>query len=442
MALGTPSSAAEIDQRSKIDVQREVTASNPFLRNSWLGALITAFANRVMDFYYYFQQRELEALPDTATIDGNLVRWASAYRVTRLAAVQSEGPIVVTGTAPGIGALIASGSSFATTDDKEYTTTVDANLAQSTISVASITRVGTLATLTTDDDHVLASHVLITVAGASPAAYNVSATAITVTGATTLEYTMASDPGASASGTITLTHISIPINMASVETGDDYDQDADTAMTMQTPVAYIDSEQRVGWDGVGGGADQESEPALRARLLDRIQNPIAHFNANELISLAKGVAGVTRVWVDECTPETGQVTVYFMRDDDAVAIPSETERLAVDAAIQAFRPATSLEADVIIDVPTPDSEAFTFTALSPETAGMKTAVEASLAEFFSESTNVGENVPEDAYRAAIYHTVDPVTGDELESFTLSTPTTALTIAAGNIATLGNITWNL
>ncbi len=71
---------------------------------------------------------------------------------------------------------------------------------------------------------------------------------------------------------------------------------------------------------------------------------------------------------------------------------------------------------------------------------MKSAVEASLDLFFREETVVGEDVTEDAYRSVIFNTIDTETGDRMESFTLSAPTTDITIAAGEIATLGTVTF--
>jgi hypothetical protein len=64
-------------------------------------------------------------------------------------------------------------------------------------TISSITRAVLVATLTTATDHNLATNDVITVTGAMPAAYN-GTFAITVTGATTFEYTMLADPGASA----------------------------------------------------------------------------------------------------------------------------------------------------------------------------------------------------------------------------------------------------
>ena len=56
MPLNIPDSAAEIVQRAKVAVQRALPGSNPFLKNSWLGALITGLATRIYDFYLQLQQ--------------------------------------------------------------------------------------------------------------------------------------------------------------------------------------------------------------------------------------------------------------------------------------------------------------------------------------------------------------------------------------------------
>jgi hypothetical protein len=65
------------------------------------------------------------------------------------------------------------------------------------VAIASITRVGTTATLTTSSAHGRSTGHTVTVYGAFPADYNVTG-AITVTGATTFTYTMLADPGSSA----------------------------------------------------------------------------------------------------------------------------------------------------------------------------------------------------------------------------------------------------
>ena len=51
MPLNLPTSAAEVENRAKTDVQRELPGSNPFLKNSVLSAIVVGIANRIYDFY-------------------------------------------------------------------------------------------------------------------------------------------------------------------------------------------------------------------------------------------------------------------------------------------------------------------------------------------------------------------------------------------------------
>jgi len=66
------------------------------------------------------------------------------------------------------------------------------------VTISSITRVTTTATLTTSTPHLLNTGAYVIVSGATPAAYN-GTFVITVVNSTSFTYTMASDPGASAS---------------------------------------------------------------------------------------------------------------------------------------------------------------------------------------------------------------------------------------------------
>lgn len=81
---------------------------------------------------------------------------------------------------------------------KLYNGTAWASITDGTgAAITSITRVGTLATLTTTTPHGLVTGNTIIVSGATPAQYN-GTYVITVTGANTFTYVMASDPGSSA----------------------------------------------------------------------------------------------------------------------------------------------------------------------------------------------------------------------------------------------------
>jgi len=436
MSLNLPENADVVVQRSKTDVQREVAESNPFLKNSWLGALVTASANRNFDFYLQLAEAELQSNPFTATGEG-LERWASIWFINRLAATSGSGNIVATGTAA---TSIPISTLFVASDGKIYESDLAVVITASVLSVTSITRSGTTATVTTTSDHGLANNVPATIAGANETDYNVTDAEIVVTGLDTFTYQVSGSPSTPATGTITVSHTSIPVPVTAQDFGVATNQDAGAEIKLQSPIVGVDDATNVDFSTIDGGTDQESDEDLRLRLLDRTQNPIAHFNVAEITALAKTIAGVTRVFVEEVTPAVGQVTIYFMRDNDANPIPSASEIAAVNAVIQAIRPANTPEASVIVSAPSSVSTDFTFTALTPNTSTMKEAITANLGQFFDEQTSVGVNIDEDAYRSAIFNTVDTVTGDVVSSFTISAPVGDIAISTGEIGILGNITY--
>lgn len=517
MPLNIPDSAQEVEARSKADVQRELSQSNPFLKNSWLGAIVTAAANRIYDLYLQLSAAIKQNFPDTAT-DSFLTRWAAIWGKQRLAASQATGRAVATGT---VGGSIANGTVL-TTSAGSYTTTSSAVISAQSISSMTIERSGQIATVTTTSDHGLANNVPVTITGADQAEYNVTDAQITVTGANTFEYTVSGTPVTPATGTILASFTAGSVPVTSDEFGSDTNLDAGTELRLQSPIVNVDDVFAVDFGAVGGGTDQETDISLRSRTLDRIQNPVAHFNEPDIIDKAKEVPGVTRVFVQAAgtvigagaistitrvgnvatvtlaspqdfqsgqtvtitganeapynvveapilvedsvtfhyivagapaTPATGsisstvtvplgQVRIFFMRDNDENPIPSGSEVATVKTAIEEILPANTDEAnDLIVLAPTGVTVDFTFTALTPNTSTMRSAIEANLKQFFAESTSVGVNIDEDAYRSAIFNTVDTETGDVVQTFDLSAPTSDIAISSDEIGTLGNVVFS-
>lgn len=517
MPIEIPDTAAEVENRAKTDVQRELPESNPFLKNSWLSALITSFANRIFDFYLQLNAAILENFPDTAT-GTFLERWAAIFGIQRLAATQATGNVVATGTATTI---VPSGTVM-TASDGNYTSTASATISAQSISVSGITRSGQTATATTASPHGLANNVPVTISGAVETEYNVTAAAITVTGLSTFEYQVTGSPSTPATGTILAAFTSASVPVQSVAFGAITNLDAGEELTLQSPIVNVDDTLTVDFGAVGGGTDQETDAALRIRLLDRIQDPVAHFNSSDIIDQAKGVAGVTRVFVQEAgfqigtaaitsitrlgnvatvtltaaadfqsgqtvtiagavetdynvtdapilvesttvfhyivantptTPATGtitstvtvaigQVRVFFMRDNDVNPIPSGSEVATVRTEIEKILPANTDDVnDLFVLAPTAITTDFTFSALTPNTSTMQAAVIANLKAFYADSTSVGVNIDQDAYRAAIFNTVDTETGDVVTTFDLTTPTADITIASDEIGILGNVVFS-
>ena len=433
--LNIPESAQEVEDRSKADVQRELEQSNPFLKNSWLGALVTAAANRIFDFYIQLTAAIRENFPDTAT-GTFLTRWAAIWGKQTLAATKSNGRVVATGTATSV---IPVSTVLTVSGVGNFISTSAATISDQTININDLTRSGSTVTAVTASDHRLANGVSVTVAGASNSEYNVTAT-ITVIALDEFQYTIVGTPPdeLGTSATASFTTASVPVE--SVDFGADVNLDAGTQLTLQSPIIGVDNILTVDFGAVGGGTDQESDDSLRSRMLERIQNPVAHFNSSDIIEIAKEIAGVTRVFVQEITPSVGQVTIYFMRDNDINPIPTGSEVTTVKNQILTIKPANTADVDVIVLAPTGVVVPFTFTALTPNTSTMKDAITANLGQFFDERTEVGVNIDEDAYRSAIFNTVDPVTGDVVTTFTLSAPSGDVVVASGEIGVLGSVVY--
>lgn len=434
MPLDIPDNALEVEQRAKTDVQREIPGSNPFLKNSWVGALITGYANRIFDFYIQLREAIELAFPDS-TSGEYLERWAAIYGLQRLPASIATGNVVATGS---LGASVVLGTQISSSDGKIYETTSTVLITNSIVSVLVINRTGNVATLQTVSPHGLASNVLATVEDADQPEYNVVDSPITVISDDEFTYFVAGSPVSPATGVITLSTDSANIPVQSEAFGVDQDQSAGAELKLQSPLVGIDDSLFVDFDRIGGGADQESNGALKTRMLDQIQNPIAHFNVSDIIKKAKEVPGVTRVFVFEITPTLGQVTIQFMRDNDINPIPAGSEITDVKDKILEIKPANTGDADVIVSAPVGVSVPFTFTALVPNTVTMQNSLTTNLQQFFAEDTQIGVDIVEDAYRSAIFNTIDLETGQRVESFTLSTPTGDVIIAAGQIGTLGAI----
>ncbi len=441
MPLTTPETADEVIARAIADLELIIAAvgGKPALKNSWLNALVVAYSNRIFDFYFALDQAALESLPDTAV--ANLDRWAAIWKIIRTAGTPASGFAIASGV---LGNVIPITTFLATGDGKQYKTVSAIAITQKATLIAggNLTSAAGVATCITTAKHGLGTQIKTTVSNATQTEYNVAnATIIDIVDANTFTYAITGSPASPATGAPVLSYQSAQLSVESVEPGSTEDQVFDVALKFESPIVGVDDVARVDFDELGGGATREIDSAVRARLLDRVQNPIAHFNADELVAVSKSVAGVTRVFVQEITPNVGQVTVYFMRDNDVTSIPSGSEVAVVKGVLDAIRPANSDTDDLIVLAPTAVSTDFTFSALSPDTASMKTAVENNLEELFDERTSVGVNVTEDEYKAAIFGTVDTTTGDVLTSFTLSAPTGAIVVTSGKIATLGAVTFS-
>lgn len=427
MPINIPASVQEIAKRLSQDVQAQLAAAKPFRRGSWLYALLRSFARRFMDEYDALQDVALESIPDTAI--AQLARWGAIFGVERRPATLASGNLVLTGTD---GTSVPAGTEWQV-DGQIYTSVQSRTISETAISVT-LTRSGSTAIATTPSEHLLASNVAVTIAGANETAYNGTDLEILVTSATTFTYQVSGSPATPATGTITATMVYANVPVESDDEGADQNQDADAVLTLQTVVSGADQEAWVDFGELSNGKDTEQDDPFRNRILDRIQNPGNTFSANAIRQLLAARHGGDGYDISECDPVPGCVKIYPR------PIPSVSEIAAMNVTLVEIIPAQTDPDDVAVLAATPVVCDFDFSSISPDTVTMRVAVTENVQRFIKEESQVGVNILQDSYRAAIYNTIDTVTGERLASFSLATPGGNITIAAGELAVIGSVTF--
>lgn len=223
----------------------------------------------------------------------------------------------------------------------------------------------------------------------------------------------------SGSGTVTAALAGLASNTA-----------AGATLTMVNPVAGVTSAATVGVAGLTGGSDIESDDDLRSRLLQRIQQPPMGGSKTDYVTWALKVPGVTRVWVYAGWQGLGTVGLTFVKDGQASIIPGGADVTAVQAAIDLVRPVT---AAVTVFAPTAVPLNLTI-HLNPDSTALRSAVQAQLAALISREAVPGGTLYLSHIRQVVANAVG--NGDSV----ISAPAADVTVAAGQMTTLGAITW--
>lgn len=207
---------------------------------------------------------------------------------------------------------------------------------------------------------------------------------------------------------------------------------AGTALTLVSPAAGIDSSATVAAGGITGGRDIETDDELRARLIQRISNP-AHGGAKADYELwALEVPGITRAW---CVPRyngDGSVRVYVGEADPQGATVASAALVAEALTyIEEQRPVSYSDLSVL--APTIQAQDIQINAL-PNTAETHAAVEAELAALFSRDAEPEGSI----FISRINEAISIAAGES--DHTLISPTADPQATAGNILTLGTVTF--
>lgn len=429
----------EIIDRVRADISQNLPGVDPTIFGSYVRALGDAVAGRAFDVELIQEQLLLQFFPQTAT-GSFLELWAAYEALTRNPATGSTGPVTFTGT---IGSVIPIGTQIRSSAGDIYETLASLTLENQSISVTSLTRSGSEVTATTASDHTMSSGQEADVSGAVETDYN-GTFEVTVTASNKFTYQIPGTPTTPATGTIIADYDGGFVDIESQGTASEtspasqLNLDSGAQLSLVSPIAGVDTTALVQFGEVGGATDTETDEELRVRVFQSRANPVANFNVAAITKQALSVPGVTRLLVKRITPYIGAVTVLFVRDNDSNIIPSASEVLTVKEAILEILQASSDVDDVFVLAPTPVTVDFTFTAISPNTASMREAVEQNLISFFQDDVTFEEDITEDKYRSAIINTIDPETGDSVSSFTLSAPSGDVTVTTNEIGVLGEI----
>lgn len=219
--------------------------------------------------------------------------------------------------------------------------------------------------------------------------------------------------------------------ITALEAGQNGNAAASIPLALSSPIAGVNSSVVVTALALTGGADQESDDDLRARVIGRIQNPPHGGSKSDYETWALEVPGVTRAWVYDQELGPGTVTLRFVRDDDASLIPDAAEVLAVQTYIDERRQ-VGLKAFYVV-APTAAPINFNI-ALTPNNAATKAAVEAELRDLIAREATPGGTILLSHIREAI-----SIAAGET-NYVMSAPNADVTNTTGNISTFGAITW--
>jgi len=221
--------------------------------------------------------------------------------------------------------------------------------------------------------------------------------------------------------------------VTAVEGGQTTNASAAQKLTLVSPVAGVNSSATVATGGLTGGTDIETDDALRTRLQQLVQRRPQGGAIADYETWAMEIAGVTRVWVFSSWSGAGTVGLFFVRDNDASIIPDAGEVATVQAYIDARRPVTAaFTAYAPVAVPV----AMTI-SLNPNTSTVQAAVTAELQDLFSRTDVEDGTGSGTVLLTHIREAISRAAGETNHAINLVAD---VTFTAGQLATLGAITW--
>jgi uncharacterized phage protein gp47/JayE len=246
---------------------------------------------------------------------------------------------------------------------------------------------------------------------------------------------------------------SLSVSVVAAQDGLSTNCDPGTNLAIISGVTGTAPTAAVANNGITQGADVEDIESYRARILFRKRNPINGGSASDYVQWAGQVSGVSfyvdrpTVFVERLWQGPGTVRVFpLMFDLYANGIPSSADIQRVQDFIETVRPAGAV---VTVAAPVAVPVDITISGLTPNTIDVQEAVRAELQDMFKRLSRVAGNdtqygsMPYLAYptsfsRSWIWQAIANATGEQRSI--LNSPSDDVALQAGQMATLGNITF--
>jgi len=442
----------ELSAQIQAEFRVQLPDVDPTVFGSWARAFADGNAVLAQSISFLVRDLEKQLFPQTATGEF-LDIWGGYENLPRNPATGATGRISMPGT---IGTVISALTDFTGSNGIAYQSTVVSTIIAINQSITGITRSGSTATAVLGSEHQLATGIEVIISGATQPEYN-GTFIVTVTDRDEFQYQVTGTPATPATGSPEYDVDLASINVEAQDTGINTNLESGAQVSLVTPITGADEPALVQFDGLTGGAVEETDDEYRSRILLSRSIIEGVFTPDQVKLAALSIAGNTRAFVKKPTlsvcssgsgsatdPVPGQTSVFVLRDNDSNIIPSQgvldqTKQAVID---DGALPANTSESDLFVEAPTLVETDFDFTALNPDTPTMRIAVEDNLKAFFEDTVDFEQDVTEASYLGAIQSTQDLQTGAFIVSFTLSTPTGDITVSNGEIATLGEVTFTI
>ena len=224
--------------------------------------------------------------------------------------------------------------------------------------------------------------------------------------------------------------------------GDDGNLSVDDTLTIGSPIAGIDSTAAI-TGTITTGEDRESIESFRAQVMEREKNKPQGGAAPDYVQWALEVPGIVKAFAHRIS--AGYATVYPLIALTGDRIPDAAKREEVLAYLSDLvrkplqsTPIVEVMSEIIFDIEIAD--------LAPNTAIIKTAIEAALAAYmltrFPRQYPNETNATDVVSAAALSGIVIDVGATKL-TLTMKvggSPFPSKTLTAGQLATLGTVSW--